>query len=119
MKVEFNAVTWYSQITAIVLFLIVFAVGFYIGMRYEFSKIPGVVEYICSDKKTIGAQYYKDKVHVGLSDDRQYTLGQVVAASGTRYANEGETIVFWNKGDSVFFQEGALITYSNCLEAGK
>jgi len=108
-----------SQATTAALLVLAFIIGFYIGMRYEFSKIPGVKEYICSDKKTVGAQYYSNKVHIGLSDDRQYTLAQVQAASGARYANEGETIVFWNKGDSVFFQEGSLITYSNCLEAGK
>ncbi len=119
MKIQFNAVTWYSQIAAIVLFLVVFAVGFYVGLRYENSKIPDVVEYACADKKTVGAQYYKDKVHVGLSDGREYTLPQAMSASGARYANASESIVFWNKGDGVFFQEGALITYSNCLEAGK
>lgn len=118
MKIEFNAVTLYSQIAAVVLFLLVFGVGFYIGTRYEFSKIPEVVEYSCSDKKAVGVQYYKDKVHVGLSDGREYTLPQAVSASGARYANENESIVLWNKGNGVFFQEGSLITYSSCTEAG-
>lgn len=118
MKIEFNAVTWYSQIAAIVLFLLVFAMGFYIGMRYEFSKIPEVVEYTCEGRKTLGAQYYKDKVHIGLSDGREYTLPQVGAATSTRYANTIQTTVFWNIGKSVFLQEESRITYSNCLEAG-
>lgn len=104
---------------AIFLAVLILGIGFYAGRYFEFSKIPKVVEYACSDKKTVGAQYYKDKVHIGLSDGREYTFPQVIAASGTRYANAAESLVFWNKGDGVFFQEGSLITYSNCLEAGK
>lgn len=104
---------------ACLLAIAILVVGFYAGRFYQNAKIPNVVEYSCGDKKTVGAQYYKDKVHIGLSDDREYTLNQVTSASGTRYANESESLVFWNKGDGVFFQEGSLITYSNCLEAGK
>lgn len=118
MKIEFNAVTWYSQIAAIVLFLLVFVIGFYVGMRYEFSKIPEVVEYSCLNKKTLGAQYYKDKVHLGLSDGREYTLPQVKAASGIRYANSDESIVYWSKGKTSFLQENSHTTYIDCAEAG-
>ena len=34
-----------------------------------------------------------------------------------RYANEGETFVFWSKGDGAFVEEGPsqTVTYSNCV----
>jgi membrane-bound inhibitor of C-type lysozyme len=102
----------------IFLVIIIFMIGFYSGKFYESSKIPMVTEYACSDKKTVGVQYYDEKVHIGLSDGREYTLPQAVSASGARYANESGSLVFWNKGDGVFLQEGSLVTYSNCLKAG-
>lgn len=105
-----------NKVATIISILLALAIGFYLGMRYEFSKIPVVTEYICADTKTLGAQYYDEKVHIGLSDDREYTLKQTVSASGVRYANDKETIVFWNKGDSAFLQEGQLVTYSNCKQ---
>lgn len=104
---------------AIFLAAIILGIGFFLGRYFEFSKTPKVIEYACSDKKTVAAQYYKEKVHIGLSDEREYTLPQVDAVSGKRYANKEGSLVFWNKDNGVFFQEDSLITYSNCLEAGK
>jgi hypothetical protein len=34
MKIEWNKVTKFSQIVAIILFLIVFFLGFYIGLKF-------------------------------------------------------------------------------------
>jgi uncharacterized membrane protein (Fun14 family) len=33
MKIEWNKVTWYSQVIAIILFVAVFALGFYLGTK--------------------------------------------------------------------------------------
>jgi hypothetical protein len=35
MNIEWNNVTWYSQIVAIVMALAIFALGFYLGQRYQ------------------------------------------------------------------------------------
>ena len=44
MAIEFKRVTWYSQIAAIVLFVAVFFVGFYVGRRYEWRMEHGDTE---------------------------------------------------------------------------
>ncbi len=36
-KIEWNKVTWYSKLIVVVLFLIVFTVGFYLGRQWLFS----------------------------------------------------------------------------------
>lgn len=39
MSLEWKKVTWYSQIVAIVLFLAVFGLGFYVGKSYEHTNV--------------------------------------------------------------------------------
>lgn len=68
----------------------------------------------CVAHMTIQAIFFKDKVKLGLSDGRDLVLPQVISASGARYANSDESIVFWNKGDSAFITESGLDTYSDC-----
>ena len=34
MKIEWYKVTWYSQVIAIILFVAVFTLGFYLGTKY-------------------------------------------------------------------------------------
>ena len=41
MSIEWKRVTWYSQIVAIILFVLVFIFGFYIGRRYEWKLENG------------------------------------------------------------------------------
>ncbi len=40
------------------------------------------------------------------------TLPQAMSASGARYANADESIVFWNKGDSVFITQNGTIIFN-------
>jgi membrane-bound inhibitor of C-type lysozyme len=54
-------------------------------------------------------------VSLTLSDERKYTLPQVMSASGARYANQDESFVFWNKGDTAFIEEGGKTTFTDCL----
>ena len=74
------------------------------------------VFYSCADGKEIAAAYYDDSVSLILNDGRAINLKQKVAASGTRYANAKETVVFWSKGDSAFVTEGGddNQTYADC-----
>jgi membrane-bound inhibitor of C-type lysozyme len=62
------------------------------------------VEYQCSDESIINASIYKltDNslyfIKVKLMDGKEYTLPQVIAASGVRYSDE-YSIQFWIKGN--------------------
>lgn len=40
------------------------------------------------------------------------TLPQTISADGGRYANADESIVFWNKGDSVFITQNGVIVFN-------
>ncbi len=42
MRIKWNEVTWYSKILAIILFVGVFWLGFYLGQKYGFTQ--GVLE---------------------------------------------------------------------------
>ena len=76
--------------------------------------------FACKGGKTIEATFYADSVALKLSDGRSLKLKQAMSGSGARYANEDESFVFWNKGDTAFITEGAdgKETYSGCT-AGK
>jgi len=58
-------------------------------------------------------------VDLKLSDGRALKLPQVISGSGARYANEDESFVFWNKGDTAFVTEGAdgKMTFKDCVAA--
>jgi len=75
------------------------------------------VTFRCDDDKIIKAVFHADRVDLALSDGRSLTLPQAMSASGARYANADESIVFWNKGDTAFIIEGADETYSGCIVA--
>lgn len=95
------------------------------------STLVGSASYICTDNKMVNAQYYESdepvktqpnekpiptgNVMVQLSDGRSLTLNQTISGSGVRYANEGETIVLWNKGNGITFTEGNKETFSGCM----
>jgi membrane-bound inhibitor of C-type lysozyme len=71
----------------------------------------------CEAGKTIDATFYASSVDLKLSDGRSLVLPQAMSASGARYANEDESLVFWNKGDTAFITEGkdGEETYSGCV----
>ena len=51
-----------------------------------------------------------------LSDGRVLRLPQALSASGARYANAAESIVFWNKGNTAFIEEKGKTTYDGCVD---
>jgi membrane-bound inhibitor of C-type lysozyme len=75
------------------------------------------VKYACADSKTIEAAYFADKVDLTLSDGRSMSLPQTMSGSGIRYADAGETFVFWSKGDTAFATEGDpdMPTFADCV----
>ncbi len=42
-------------------------------------------------------------------------LPQTISADGARYANEDESIVLWNKGDSIFITQNGTIVFSGSI----
>ena len=87
------------------------------------------VQYSCAQGKTLAAEYFDGptrtapdgrpipggRVLLTLTDGRKLTLPQTLSGSGIRYANEGETFVFWSKGDTAFVEEGQTATYKDCV----
>ncbi len=81
------------------------------------TELITTVNYLCDQDKSIIASFFSDKVELVLSDNRNLTLMQAVSASGARYANENESIVFWEKGDESFIEENNKQTFTNCKES--
>jgi membrane-bound inhibitor of C-type lysozyme len=71
--------------------------------------------FTCQAGKTIAATFHDNFVELQLSDGRVIKLPQTVSGSGARYANAGESMVFWNKGDTAFITEDQEETYSSCV----
>jgi len=121
MKVEWNKVTKLSQIIAIILFVMIFFVGFLIGRKFENIFILGKpiasAKFVCAGNKVINADFYKNFVHLEFGWQKTLYLPQTISASGARYANDNESIVFWNKGDTAFITEGDPnnVTYKDCV----
>jgi membrane-bound inhibitor of C-type lysozyme len=72
--------------------------------------------FMCAAGKSITAGFSAEIVTIALSDGRTYTLEQTVSASGARYANDGDQIVFWNKGNTAFVEENGTTTFTDCIE---
>lgn len=75
----------------------------------------------CAGGKSIAATFRNGKqssVRLAMSDGRTLDLPQAPSASGARYANAGESIVFWNKGDTAFVEENGKTTYEGCTTRG-
>lgn len=101
------------------------------------AKLLNETMFACHDSKTVDVSFFvpvestssalrtdttpqpKKSVLVVLSDGRSFTLTQTISGSGVRYANTDETIVFWNKGNTAFIEEGSdhKETYTGCVGA--
>ncbi len=121
-----------NKIIVAVFLLVILAVaagGIVFFLKYK-KEEPVVVETIdtqtipetdiqavfsCAEGKMIIADFSDRQVTLTLSDKRAYTLPQTISASGARYADEGETIVFWNKGNTAFIQEDGTETFRDCV----
>lgn len=82
------------------------------------SDMINQVTFTCDDNKSIKALFHGNRVELTLSDGRHFALPQVISGSGARYANDDESVVFWNKGNTAFITEGDKTTYQNCVTSG-
>ena len=81
------------------------------------------VIYVCDNGDRVVARYYalSDEslrfVKVLFSDGREYTLPQVLSASGARYTDDME-LVWWIKGDQAYVEKrdeaGEWQPYGDC-----
>jgi membrane-bound inhibitor of C-type lysozyme len=77
---------------------------------------PPIIQatFACGRGKLIHATFDnrgRGSVALSLPDGRRVVLPQALSASGARYANQGETIVFWNKGNTVMLQQNGKTVY--------
>jgi membrane-bound inhibitor of C-type lysozyme len=120
MKIIWNRVTKFSQIIAVVLFVSVYFIGFYLGSIVRTDKIFGEkindVVFQCNAGKSIHAVFYKQGVHIWPSGEEDRFLIQTMSASGVRYANPDESYIFWNKGNGAFIMidNNIDLNYKNC-----
>lgn len=121
-----------NKIIVVFLFFVVLAVasgGIVFFLKYK-KEEPAPVEstdtqtmpesdiqavFSCAEGKMVFASFSDRQVTLTLSDKRAYTLPQTISASGARYADEGETFVFWNKGNTAFIQEDGITTFEDCV----
>jgi|GEM_PF-5344184 len=87
-------------------------------------------KYSCDGGKTIEAKFYKGrpievksgempvpsgKVALVFGDGSTMELMQTVSADGGRYANAGESFIFWDKGSmALVLENGRETNYKNC-----
>lgn len=131
MKINWNSPSRYSMILAIVLYVATFGIAFYLGQLWgsanaileqasivenQNGNVIHVATFVCDESKYINAIFFDNKVELSLSDGRNLILHQTISASGARYANENESIVFWNKGYTAFIEENDVGSYNNCFE---
>ncbi|MDX9827414.1 MAG: MliC family protein [Spirochaetia bacterium] len=97
-----------NGVRVLAVLLLVFATGS-CSTRYGAPLGVNVIneaEYICTDDSLMKVRYYSltDNslyfVKIVMSDGNEYTLPQVIAASGARYSDD-RNIQFWIKGDSM------------------
>ena len=74
--------------------------------------------YQCPEGRSITAIFHLPQdanVDIALSDGRTFSLPRAISASGARYANSDESLVFWNKGNTAFMQENSTTKYQDCV----
>ena len=82
----------------------------------SYPKEVADVHYQCESDKTIHAVYFDGYVIVELSNGRAAKLPQTISASGIRYANSDESLVFWSKGNTAFVEENSETTFAGCVD---
>lgn len=106
----------YIRLLIALLIVALISISAYLLIQKD-STQKNVYTFNCENSKSIIATFYPtndNKVDLVLSDGRKISLPHAISASGARYANSDEKIVFWNKGTTAFITEGTSTTYVNC-----
>jgi membrane-bound inhibitor of C-type lysozyme len=120
MKIIWNQVTKLSQIVAVILFIIIFIGGMWLGKKVERQNLLGnmreSVVYNCQNNHSITADYFDQAVNVMTDSGMDKIFLQTISASGARFENKDSGLIFWNKGKNAFIMQNdnILEPYSNC-----
>jgi len=104
---------------ALWIILIVVVLAGLVVWKIMAERAKDVISFSCEASKSIEATFNGGSaptVDLVLSDGRKLNLNVTASAGGARYANSGETIVFWNTGNTARLEENGSETFSNCLE---
>ena len=124
-----------KYLIVLVVLIVLIAGGIFIFTRSKYSpnvsKQTATAEFVCSQGKTISADFYQGaakpassaggppvpggSVVLTLSDGRTMTLPQTISADGGRYANADESVVFWNVGNGATLTENGQQTFGGCV----
>jgi membrane-bound inhibitor of C-type lysozyme len=91
-----------------------------VGQKYEDKSLIGspisTLKFVCDDKRTIRVVVYKHFAHLETQSWNVSYLPQTLYASGVRYANDDDSVVFWIKDKVAYIAEGTPdnITYKGC-----
>lgn len=104
----------------VIIALVIIALGYFIKTNQSVSDVPETItaNFNCQEERNIQAVFHtgeNSSVDLVLSDGRVFYLPQTISASGARYANDNESLIFWNKGDTAFIEENGTVTYQDCL----
>jgi len=81
------------------------------------TSVAVVYEYICADS-TNGSVVYgviPNAILLTYNKVQTETLLQTISASGVRYANEAESVVFWEKDGIAMIEEGGVVAHTGCV----
>ncbi len=121
-----------NTILVFIIVIILTVVAFFISQRDDIKIIiDPVIEpneivaiFVCDYNINVSAVFKKslqgNSVDLNINNgERKITLSQTISASGARYINPDETLIFWNKGDTAFIQENEEIIIDNCVDIKK
>jgi len=72
-------------------------------------------KFVCSDGKTIMAEFSPNAVRLTLENNRTVDLAQATSASSARYTNADGSFVFLSDGQESLIEENGTTTYSGCV----
>jgi putative hemolysin len=113
-------------IISVIILLLFIALITYLFFDQNSKPAPEIITngikatFNCQDQKFIKAEFFNQTdsyVDLLLSDGRNFQLKQAISASGARYANPDESVVFWNKGNTAFILENDNTTYIDCVDS--
>ena len=128
--IPWNRVSKYSQALAIILFVGVFTLGFFLGKAYELRAVrnslaefavapqqqeqrPVDITFSCGGVSLV-ALFSSNTVDITLPDNKHLTLVQKGTGSKSRYVNDDESVIFMNNDKTATLTENGKETYTNC-----
>lgn len=115
-----------NTLKALLVLLVLAVVGYFVINNHYKTNTPSsentdvvihdTFAYFCSEDNSVITTIFGDNETLKLvMGDISYTLSQTMSASGARYANFDESVVFWNKGVEGTVEINGETLYQNCI----